>query len=137
MKNYFYFTLKALLVLSRYLNFCSKFSFMSKNGLIRKTRLISKFMTSQPGQQTIAIHILPNISGSKGNQATKFSQSIQHNMRNIFLEKSYTKCGEDNIPRPFLKNRNWAYLWINSLKFYNVRFFLLYAKLRAIEIYWN
>ena len=33
-----------------------------KNGLIRKIRLISEFMMSQPGQQTIAIHILPNIS---------------------------------------------------------------------------
>ena len=43
-----------------------------KNGLIRKIRLISKFMTSQPGQQTITIHILPNVSRSKGNQAMKF-----------------------------------------------------------------
>ena len=25
-----------------------------------------------------------------------------YNMRNIFLEKSYTKCGEETIPRPFL-----------------------------------
>ena len=33
-----------------------------KNGLIRNIRLISKFMTSQPGKKTIAIHILPNIS---------------------------------------------------------------------------
>ena len=30
-----------------------------KNGLIRKIRLTSKFMMSQPGLQTIAIHILP------------------------------------------------------------------------------
>ena len=36
-----------------------------KSGLIRKIRLISKFMTSQPGQQTIAAHILPNISRSE------------------------------------------------------------------------
>ena len=38
-----------------------------KKGFIRKIRLTSKFMTSQPGLQTIAIHILPNISQSKGN----------------------------------------------------------------------
>ena len=50
-------------------------------------------MTSQPGKQTIAIHILPNISRSKGNQTMKFGQLIEYNMRNIFLEKSYTKCG--------------------------------------------
>ena len=42
-------------------------------------------MTSQPGQQTIAIHILPNISRSKGNQAMKFGQVIEDNKTNIFL----------------------------------------------------
>ena len=35
---------------------------MQKNGLIRKIRLISKCMTPQPGKQTIAMHILPNIN---------------------------------------------------------------------------
>ena len=49
---------------------------------------------------TVAIHILPNIS-SKGNQTMKFGQLIEYNMRNIFLEKSYTKCGGETIPRPF------------------------------------
>ena len=48
-----------------------------KNGLIRKIRLSSKFMMSQPGQQTIAIHILPNISRSKGNQTMKPGQLIE------------------------------------------------------------
>ena len=47
-KNAFYFTLKALLVLMIF-KFWLEFSVMSKNGLIRKIRLISKFMTSQPG----------------------------------------------------------------------------------------
>ena len=58
-------------------------------------------MTSQPGKQTIAIHILPNISRSKGNQTMKFGQLIEYNMRNIFLEKSYTKCGGETSPRLF------------------------------------
>ena len=44
-------------------------------------------MTSQPGQQTIAIHILPNISRSKGNQAIKFGQVIEDNKTKFFLEK--------------------------------------------------
>ena len=44
-------------------------------------------MTSQPGLQTIAIHILPNISQSKGNQTMKFGQLIEHNTRNTFLQK--------------------------------------------------
>ena len=32
-----------------------------KNNLIRKLRLISKFMTTQPWKQTITIYIFPNI----------------------------------------------------------------------------
>ena len=44
-------------------------------------------MTSQPGLQTIAIHIMPNISQSKGNQSMKFGKLIEYNKRNIFLQK--------------------------------------------------
>ena len=31
----------------------------------------------------------------------KFDQLIGRNMRNIFLGKSYTKCGVETSPRPF------------------------------------
>ena len=48
-------------------------------------------MTSQPGLQTILIHILPNISQSKDNQKMKFRQLIEYNKRNIFLQKL---CGK-------------------------------------------
>ena len=44
---------------------------------------------------------------------------IEYNI-NIFLETSYTKCGEELFPHPFLKNQNWECLWINCLKFYTV-----------------
>ena len=60
-------------------------------------------MTLQTGQQIITIHILPNISSSKGNQTMKFDQLIEYNMKNIFLEKSYTKFGRKASPRPFHK----------------------------------
>ena len=33
----------------------------------------------------------------------KFGQLIENKMRNIFLKKSYTKCGKETIPRPFFK----------------------------------
>ena len=66
-------------------------------------RLISKFIKSQPGQQIIAIHILPNISGNKDNQTMKFEQLIEYNLRNIFLEKSVTKYDGETIPRTFFK----------------------------------
>ena len=44
-------------------------------------------MTPQIGQQMIVIHILPNISRTKDNQAMKFGQQIKCSMRNIFLQK--------------------------------------------------
>ena len=47
------------------------------------------------------MHILPNISRIKGNQTIKFGQLIEWNMRNIFLEKSYAKYGEETSPWPF------------------------------------
>ena len=61
-------------------------------------------MTSQTGKQIIATYILPNMSRSKGNQATKFGQLIEYNMRNIFLEKLSTKSSGETSPRTFSKN---------------------------------
>ena len=58
-------------------------------------------MTSQPWKQTIATHLLPNTSRSKGNQTMRLAQLIRHNIRNIFLENSYRKCGRETIPRRF------------------------------------
>ena len=58
-------------------------------------------MTSQPGKQTIAIHILPNTSRSKGNQTIESGQLIDYDIRNIFLVKSCTKFGGKITPRPF------------------------------------
>ena len=97
-----------------------------ENGLIRKIRLISTFIAPQPGKQTIAIHTLPNISRSMGNQTMKFGQSIEHNMRNIFLEKSYTKCGGETIPKNFSKKSRWkislvivkSHLYLQLLKYH-------------------
>ena len=48
----------------------------------------------------------PYISKSKGNQAIKFGQLMKYNMRHIFLEESYTKCGGETIPRLFSKKQN-------------------------------
>ena len=44
---------------------------MWENGLIRKLRLISKFITSKPGKQKITIHILPISQLSKSKQAMR------------------------------------------------------------------
>ena len=61
-------------------------------------------MTSQPGKPTIAIHILSNIWRSQRNQTINIDQLIEYNMTNIFIDKSYTKCGGETIPRLFSKN---------------------------------
>ena len=103
--------------------------------LIRKIRLVSKFVTSQPGKQTIVIRILPNALRGKGNQTMKFGQLIEYNIIKNFLQKSYTKRGGETIPRPFSKSRNRAYLRISSLKFYTFCFYCMksWGLLKYIE----
>ena len=63
-------------------------------------------MTSQPGYQTIAIHVLPNISESKSKHTIKLGQLIVHKKRNIFIQNLCRKWGWDTSSRNllFLKN---------------------------------
>ena len=52
-----------------------------------------------------AIHILSNISRSRGNQTMKFGQLIDYDMREIFFLKNHTQnVVEKLVPDPFLKN---------------------------------
>ena len=47
----------------------------------------------------------------------KFGQLIEFNMRNIFVEKSYTKCDKKLFPDPYIKIKiDLNCLWINSVK---------------------
>ena len=48
-------------------------------------------MSSQPGLQTVVIHILPDISQSKDNQTAKFGQLIEYISREIFFFKNYAE----------------------------------------------
>ena len=75
--------------------------FRQKNGFDKKVKVNFKMNDVKDWKQTITIHILSNISRSRGNQTVKFGQLIEYNMRTIFLEKSYTKCGGEASPRPF------------------------------------
>ena len=52
-------------------------------------------MTSQSGLQTIAIHILLNISQSKGHQTLKFGQLIEYNKINS--SKIIPKMRQENL----------------------------------------
>ena len=66
----------------------------------------------------------------------KFGQLIEYNTRNIFNEKSNTKCAGETIPRPLSKKSKLSMSLDQQSKVLN-SLFLLYANLRAIEIKWN
>ena len=70
------------ILFSRYLNFCLDFYGHVGKRPDKRARLIPEFM-----KQIITIDMLRNISESKGNQAMKFGQLIEYNMRNLCLEK--------------------------------------------------
>ena len=63
----------------------------------------------------------------------KLDQLIEYNMRNIFVQKSYTKCAGETIPRPLSKKSKLSISLDQYCKVLN-SLFLLYANLRAIEI---
>ena len=69
-------------------------------------------MTLQPGKETVALHMLLNMSRNKRNQHEK------HFSWKILLGKLFSD--------PLVKSQNWPYLRINSLKLYTVCF-CLYA----------
>ena len=99
----------------------------------RTIRLIQKFLTSQPEKQTMKIHILPNISKSKGNQTIHFGRLIDNDMRNIFFENSTTRCYGETSRRHFSEiSKLSIYIMINN---FNVlcSLFFLYAKLRKLK----
>ena len=64
-----------------------------------------------------------------------FGQLIECKMRNILLEKSYTKCDGETSSRPFSEKLKLSIsLDQESKVLYSL--FLLYAMLSAIETYW-
>ena len=57
----------------------------------------------------------------------QFGQLIEYNMRSIFLENRSKNVIKKLVPDRFIKNRNWAYLWINSLMFYKFVFIIYHV----------
>ena len=64
----------------------------------------------------------------------KFGQLIECNMRNIFLEKSYTKSGGETSSRPLSKKLKLS-ISLDQYPKVSKSLFLLYGKLSAIKIY--
>ena len=118
MKNAFCFTLKTLFVLKIFKLLSWRFGHVrirldQKNKVNFKIYDVTALLTSN-----CSIHVLR----SEGNQTMKFGHLIKYDMRNIFLEKSYTKSGGETSPRHFSKSKLSISLWINSQKFHAVCF---------------
>ena len=63
----------------------------------------------------------------------KFGQLVEYNMKNIFVEKSYTKCAGETIHRPLSKKSKRRISLDQLCKILN-SLFKSYANLKAIEI---
>ena len=70
----------------------------------------------------LMLKFLHDILRSKDNQTLKFSQLMKYNMGNIFREKHKQNLVEKPFSDPLIKNWNWSYCWINSLRFYKLVF---------------
>ena len=64
----------------------------------------------------------------------EFGQLIEYNMRKIFLEKLYTKCGGETIPRNFSEKTKLS-IFLDQLSKVLYSLFLLHVKLKTIKIY--
>ena len=90
MKNAFYFIWKALFVLKMFTFLCWLFRHVEKTASSERWGYF-KFYDVTAWLRTITIHILSNVSGSKGNHTMKFGQAIEYDKRILFLEKSCRK----------------------------------------------
>ena len=102
MKYTLYFMLKALFIFELFTFLSWYFGYLVK-------RRDKKAMFNFKSYDVVTIHILPNISRSKGNQTTKFGQLIEYTMRNVFLEESWAKCREEASLRPFYKKSKLSF----------------------------
>ena len=57
----------------------------------------------------------------------KFGQLREYNMKNIFLEKPYTKCGGETSPRPFSEKLKLSISLDQQSEFF-FQFILLYLQ---------
>ena len=133
MKNAFLFHLKVLFVLKIF-KFLSRLSGHVAKQLDQKDMVNLKFYEVTAWLKNNCNTHIANISKSKGNETTKFGQLIEYNMRNIFLEKSYTKYRGETSPRPFSRKLKLSISQNQQSKvLYSL--FLLNPKLRTIGIY--
>ena len=105
----------------RYHHFWLDFLVLSRNGMIRKLWLISKFMTPYTGQQIITIQLIPNISRSKDNETWLVNKIQRENIN--FLQKPCRKWVGETSFRPLFVFQK-SFIWVNaSCQHHNLNFF--------------
>ena len=99
-RNAFYFTSKALCVLKIFKFLSWLFGRVAKR-LDKKDKVKFKFYDFIVWvTNNCNLHIAKYLK-KEGNQTTKFGQLTECTMRNIYLEKLYTKCDKGTSTRPF------------------------------------
>ena len=87
---FFYFTVKALFLRKKFSSFCTDIFGHVERRRDKKDKVSFK-VYDIINWETIDYNThVAQISRGKDNQAVKFGQLIEYNMRNVFLEKSYT-----------------------------------------------
>ena len=99
---FFYFMLKALFVLEIFKFLSWIFGYVEKQ-LDKKTVVHFKIYDATDWAANNYYTHIAQISRSKNNHTMRFAQLIEYKMRNIFLEKSYTKCVGKASPRSFYR----------------------------------
>ena len=100
MKNGFIFTSKPRVILKIFTFLSWLFGQVAKR-LDKNDKVNFKFHDVTAWLTNNCNTHIRNIWRSKGYQKMKFGQLMTCNLRNIFLEKSYTKCDGETSPRSF------------------------------------
>ena len=114
---------------SRYLNFCLDFLVSLRNGLIRKMRLISKFMTSHFRKQTILIYYPKNFFSKKSKLSCLWIKSLEPAGKNMFkvnnrnTRKRCEICSKLTIKTP--EWRHWRRSGVFIVNFEHISHVLL------------
>ena len=119
MKNAFYFTLKALFVLSIFY-FFSWFCGHAEIWLDYQDKVNSKIYGLTTWKTSNCnVHIAKYLK--------------KYNVSTFFLKKHTQNVVEKLVPNRILKIQHWAYLWSNCLKFYNVYYMSSWRLLKCTK----
>ena len=115
---------KELFLVSRYWSFCLDFLVMWQNSLLRKISSVSNFMVRLVKEQSKYTYC-PIFWEVKAISQWNLVSWENVTWETFFLKNHTQNMIEKLVPDPFLKNLNWPYLFINSLRFSTVCFYCM------------